>query len=151
MSRLFNRATDPFQYDLKETGWENEGVGLESPTRAHFWEYLKVYAKSWRGKKVLDVGSGIGWLINEVNKLGAIEAVGIEPSIKNVKLSKKYYPDTRTVNCRLEDFREKGKYDVIVGVMSFGHVADLDNAFEKVSDLLTPKGELVIIVPDYIH
>lgn len=47
MSKLSNRATNPNQYDTDVTDWESEGLGLESPTKAHFWEYVSSIYTDW--------------------------------------------------------------------------------------------------------
>lgn len=150
MSNLLDRAVNPQQYDLDDSGWINEGKGLDSPTRMHFWDYLEPYVKDWKGKSVLDIGSGTGWFINEVNKLGA-HAIGVEPSQKNVDAANSYYPEVKTILGTLENVNDNERFDVIVSIMAFCHINDLSSTFQKIDKILKPKGELMIVVPDYDH
>lgn len=149
MGNIRELAINPQQYDNKDTGWELIGVGVESPTRVHFWNYLKRYSSSWKEKDVIDIGSGTGWLVDLVIKDGAKSAVGIEPSRRNYELARSLYPHVNSLNVSLEDYIPDRKFDVGLAVMSFVHIGNLEEAFKKISGFLNFHGELIAIVPDY--
>ena len=149
MGNIRELATNPQQYDNKDTGWESVGASVESPTRTQFWSYLKRYSSSWREKDAIDIGSGIGWLVDLVLKEGARYVVGIEPSRRNCELARSMYPHVATLNISLDDYIPDQKFDVGFAVMSFVHIGDLDEAFKKISGFLNSRGELIAIVPDY--
>jgi 2-polyprenyl-3-methyl-5-hydroxy-6-metoxy-1,4-benzoquinol methylase len=138
-SRLFQRATNPEQYDLEDLPWEKEGT-TESPRTFFFWEYLQKYAPEWKEKDVLDIGCGNGWLLNEAVKLGAKSVLGVEPSNRNVALAKNHYPDIEIAQSAFENFDPKGKkFDVATSVMAFSHINNLDLAFDKLHEILRQK------------
>lgn len=149
MGNIRELAINPLQYDNKDTGWESVGVSVESPTRTHFWNYLKRYTSSWKEKDVIDIGSGTGWLVDLILKEGSRSGVGIEPSRRNYELAKSLYPHVVSLNVSLEDFIPNRKFDVGLAVMSFVHIGDLEEALKKISSFLNFQGELIVIVPDY--
>ncbi|KKQ29077.1 MAG: hypothetical protein A3H17_04350 [Candidatus Levybacteria bacterium RIFCSPLOWO2_12_FULL_37_14] len=149
MGNLFRKATDPYQYDNSGVNWREYEAGLESPTRANFWEYLKPLSLAWRGKEVLDIGSGTGWLLELALKQGAKSVLGIEPSKKNVELGKRLYPDVRVLNVTFEEFKVQGRYDIAIALFSLGHIHDIEAAFKKIYLTLKPQSELIAVVPDY--
>ncbi len=151
MGELLTRASDPQQYDKDEAGWSSEGTGLQSPTRAHFWEYLFPYTANWRGKNLLDIGSGTGWLLNQALRMGARSAIGVEPSARNLQQAQELYPHVTTIHSTLEEFTIDQRFGIATSLMSLVHIANLDAAFRKIGCLLEPGGEFLTIVPNYDH
>ena len=149
MGNIRELAINPQQYDNKDTGWESVGVSVESPTRTHFWNYLKRHSSSWKEKDVIDIGSGTGWLLDLALKEGARTVVGIEPSRRNCELARSLYPHVTSLNVSLEEYIPEQKFDVGLAVMSFVHIGNLEEAFKKISGFLNSQGELIAIVPDY--
>jgi 2-polyprenyl-3-methyl-5-hydroxy-6-metoxy-1,4-benzoquinol methylase len=150
MGKLLDRATDPHQYDNNsDAGWDEYGIGLQSPTRANFWEYLKPLVFAWKGKNILEIGSGTGWLLELAIKLGAKAVLGMDPSEKNFNLGEKLYPDAKLLNITFEEFSSQEKYDFIIALLSLVNIRDMGVAFKKIGSLLKPSGEFVAIVPDF--
>ena len=115
-----------------------------------FWEYIEPYAHLWKGKAVLDVGAGTGWLVNKARECGASLVVGIEPSEKNIAQGREDHPQTELIQTTLEEYDSKGqRFEAIVAVMSFPHIADVDKAFKIFRSLLDEAGEVIIVIPDY--
>jgi len=149
MRNLFKKATDPYQYDNVEANWQKYGIGLQNPTRANFWEYLKPLSSTWRGKNILDIGSGTGWLMKLALEQGAKSVLGIDPSRKNVELGRKLYPDVKLLEITLEEFKSQCQYDISVALLSLVHIGDIEAGFKKIAQVLKSDGELIVIVPDY--
>ncbi|MBI2029109.1 class I SAM-dependent methyltransferase [Candidatus Gottesmanbacteria bacterium] len=149
MGNVLNRAINPHQYDLPDTGWPYHGVGLDSPLTRVFWEYLLPYTSEWKNKDLLDVGAGTGWMLNEAYKLGVKSAIGLEPAKRNIEIAKKYFPKIKMEKTMLESFVSKKKFDYITAIMSLNHVLNIDFAFKKLSSLLKNTGKLQTIIPDY--
>ena len=145
--KLAEEATNPHQYDSLALDWEKEGM-LDSPTRQFFHEYLEANLENLTGKSVLDVGSGTGHLSKLFSKLGASEIHGIEPAHKNVEISRKLYPEMRVTEQAFEEARPERTFDVVVVVMAFEHMRNLDSAFQKLSQFVRPNGFLYIVVGD---
>jgi|GEM_PF-1959352 len=145
---LLNQATNPQQYDQKEVNWKLVGSGIEDPWRFTLWSYIKPYALGWNNKLLIDIGTGTGWLLNELEKLG-VKGVGIEPSHNNLQIASKLYPQIKIVETTLEDFSTVDKYDIVTAVLSFPHIGNLENAFLKINSLLFEHGQFLLIDPDY--
>lgn len=149
-SGIYKRATNPLQYDLQDLSWENEEK-LNSTRILFFKEYLKKYFPKWKNKKILEIGSGTGWLLQEAKKAKASLVEGIEPSQKNVKLSKVRHPKIQISETSLEKYKTDKKFNIVLAVMSFSHISNLKAAFKQISAFLEHNGELIIVVPDYVY
>lgn len=79
------------------------------------------------------------------------EIYGIEPSHKNVKISRELFPEIIVDEVRLEETKIKKAFDVAVVVMAFEHMRNLDSAFQRIAQLLKPAGMLYAIVGDKNH
>ena len=66
MSRLLDRAVDIYQYDSMP--WSEYEDTLQSPNRKWMFSYLSKFNENWKGR-VVDIGCGTGWLINEISKI----------------------------------------------------------------------------------
>lgn len=146
-SEAFERATDPKQYDFDDLNYD--GHTINKPIRKFFFDYLSRYKQLWQNASILDIGTGSGWLLDALLKNGAKEVEGIEPSIKNISVSKELFPKIKIYNKSLEDFQPNKKYDIVIGVMSFSHIADLESTFKKIKKMLKTTGELQLIIPNY--
>lgn len=149
MGELLDKATDPTQYDQPAAKWNTDGIGLASPTRAHFWEYLRPYVESWRDLDVVDIGAGTGWFSDQILEAGARSVLAIEPSSANIKLAHKHYPRVQMVQSTLEDFKADRNFDRVVALLSFVHVRNPFSAMKKISEMLAGSGELLMVVPDF--
>jgi 2-polyprenyl-3-methyl-5-hydroxy-6-metoxy-1,4-benzoquinol methylase len=145
---LFSQASDPKQYDADSLDWEKEG-SADSPTRVLFRHYILADKENIKDKDVLDIGSGTGWLLEDIQKAGARSVTGIEPSEKNVAIAQRKHPKVTTILASWEDFKSDQQYDLIVSVMVTPHIADMDAAMEKMATLVKLGGEIRLIVPNY--
>lgn len=145
---LLDRAIDPKQYDKEVIYWEREREA-QSPWMDFYKQYILPSTEDIKGKNILDIGSGTGWLLEESRINGAANVVGIEPSKSNVQIARKLYPNVQTLLSSLEDYDTKATYDYIFALMSFLHIADVLKAMKKVSNLLSNKGSFRMIVPDF--
>ncbi len=144
---LTKQATDPLQYDSVNFHWKKEGM-LDSPTRQFFREYLEQNIEDLTEKSVIDIGSGTGHLTKLFRKFGAREIYGIEPSHKNVEISRELYPEMIVDEVGLEKAKTEKVFDVAVMVMAFEHIQNLDSAFQKIAQLVKPAGIFYAIVGD---
>ena len=146
VEELLARATSPTQYDLDDISWSTEN-GLQSPTRKFFFDYLLKLKGEWNDTDILDIGCGTGWLMHLLEENGAKSVEGIEPSHKNVA----YAGDNgfKIYHCDLDSFSGDKTYDLLISVMTFGHIGNLDTAFEKMAELVRDGGGVQLIVPAY--
>lgn len=146
MSSLSYRATDSQQYDRGEVIWEQEGGGLNHMRRL-FLERLSPHLGSMAGSRALDIGCGQGWLVDELAKKGA-DALGIDPSHKNIDAAKALHPALDFQQTTFEDLL-LGDFDLITMVMVLEHCRDLTQTFDKVRSLLKMGGQLITITGDF--
>jgi SAM-dependent methyltransferase len=84
--------------------------------------------------RVLEVGCGSGELSISLTEAG-YEVLGIDPKAPDGPLFRR---------TRVEDFHSAEPFDAVVACLSLHHVADLAVALDKVADLLSSEGRLVI-------
>jgi SAM-dependent methyltransferase len=144
--RISSVAADSRQYDREELVWTNEG-SKDNPNRRLFLKYLQPTLVAIQGKHVLDIGCGQGWLCDEIVRCGGVP-LGLEPSERNVLAAHKNYPKVKLVRTSLQDFVPNDQFDVVLMVMVETFL-DLEAAFRKVSDLLTPDGRFITVVSDF--
>lgn len=88
-------------------------------------------------------------MLDEATKLGAKKAISIEPSSNNVKLAKQYYPHVLTIQGTAEGFESEDKFDVVIAIMSFSHVNNIDKALTNIAHVMKKATKLLLIIPDY--
>lgn len=150
MTNLFDKATDPTQYDKPETGWKDHGgKGLENPSRRHMLYYIETLVPRWQGRKVLDIGTGTGWLPEYVAAQGAAIADGFDPSLENVRLAREQF-GVEVIPATVENFTPAPgiQYDTLVAIYVLSHIADLDLAFSRIASWMEVDGNFIAIVPD---
>ncbi len=67
-------ATNPAQYDSDELHWETETA--DSPMRQFFSSYLGKSLGNLSGKKIIDIGSGTGFLTKLYE--GSVREISLE-------------------------------------------------------------------------
>ena len=130
------------------------GKELEMFDKAHFWrKYLYLVTKKFIGKKILEVGAGIGsftkiYIKENVNTtLSEIDNVNYEILKKKFDLQK----NVKVENKFIDQFNET--FDTILYLSVLEHIEndkkEILNALEKLED----KGHLIICVPahNYIY
>jgi 2-polyprenyl-3-methyl-5-hydroxy-6-metoxy-1,4-benzoquinol methylase len=144
---LLAQATNPKQYNNSDWSKIESSLKSKRGTRNFFFEAFD--KKEWKRKKILDLGCGTGWLVNEISKVGAKKVIGVDPSERNITWGKQLFPEINIYQHSLESFPIKEKFDYIISIMTFNHVSNVDLALQKISYLLEPKGRLQIIIPSY--
>jgi GrpB-like predicted nucleotidyltransferase (UPF0157 family)/SAM-dependent methyltransferase len=105
-------------------------------------------------KRVIDVGSGDGWLCRLAAAAGAREVLGIDPSQRMLGLARER-TDTqsiRYVDGFIEDVRvEDGWADVVLSVLALHYVRDLDDACGRIAGWLAPGGTFACVLEHPIY
>ncbi len=141
------RAVDATQYDRQDISWQAEGGEART---IQYWWYLQRYTHVWDKKRVLEVGCGDGWLINNMLTTGAQSVLGIEPSANNRHLARARYPKLLVQPHTFESFvSDPDSFDVITAVLSLNHIGDLDGFFRKARTILSEGGQIITVVPDF--
>jgi SAM-dependent methyltransferase len=141
------KATNPQQYDSPELDW-TIGGDINSYSRIFFRNNLRQHLEDLSGKSVLDIGSGVGHLFPMLQELKASSIEGIEPSRRNVEYSRNLYPNITIHESTLQNFISDKKFDVVICIMAFEHVLDINNAFSCIANVIKPGGSLYLIFGD---
>src|SRR5581483_1702333 len=96
------------------------------------------------GKKILEIGCGNGYILEQLAKQGAI-CTGLEPgpqaqavSNPNIKIIRDFFPSTQL----------KEKFDLILHFNVLEHVADPEHALTEQMNLLNEGGSILLGVPN---
>lgn len=104
----------------------------------------------WAGKRVLEIGCGIGSDAEEFAKAGA-EYVGIDLSEQSVALSRNRFQVMELegefhVKDASKSFADLGKFDLVYSYGVIHHFPGIDTIIENVKEVLVPEGEFRFMV-----
>ena len=119
-------------------------VGIGRRYADDFLGYLDGNLDSLGGQRVLEIGSGTGYLLSRLAEKGA-DTVGIEPGDHsqdrfrgpNVRLIRDFFPSDQL----------KGPFDLVILYNVLEHISDFRGWFDEIASLLAPRGRLVLSVP----
>jgi len=124
------------------------GKELELFDKASFWRnYLYLYVKKFIGKKILEVGAGIG-SFTEIYKKNNAEITLSEIDKSNYDLLKKKFNSDNNItveNKLVEEFNNS--FDTIIYMSVLEHIKDDYKEIEKALSKLDRNGHLIICVP----
>ena len=103
-----------------------------------------------RGRDVLDVGCGEGWLVRHLGVAGAASVVGVDPLTVALARARAQDPSGRYLEARAEALPfDDASFDVTVLFNSLHHVGApaLDEALAEASRVLRPGGVLYVQEP----
>lgn len=123
------------------------------------WDYISKYSdwmfrcyEPYIGKKVFDVGAGLGRLVKyyvkNCEKIVATDIFQDQVDFMNRKF--KDYPQFRADKCDIlaDDLTEyTGQFDTVLCINVLEHLSDDRLALEKMSSLLLAGGRVIIMVP----
>jgi SAM-dependent methyltransferase len=147
------KATDPRQYDSQDLDWTIRGAENRS-SRVMCREVLDTVIPSdhLKGKRVIDIGAGVGQLYNWLQGHGAAEVVAIDPSTRNIESLQTKYPQAKSTCTTLHDFCKEsgnqGSFDSSFAIFVFEHIENLEEAFADVFSILKPGGDFYLIISD---
>lgn len=100
----------------------------------------------FRGKKVLDIGCGVGMFLNQFKKLGA-DVFGIDVDRDKVRIAKERFKDVYEAPAEKLPFR-KDSFDIVWLHEVVEHVDDEEKTIVEAFRTLKPGGKLVIFAPN---
>lgn len=116
--------------------------------------HIKGFAEfeKWKGKKVLEIGSGIGTDLMEFAKGGAI-VTGIDYSTESIELAKKRFAmnnmPVRFVHANAEHLSDSlpvEKFDLIYSFGVLHHTPNPENAYREITKYMTPNSVFKLMV-----
>ena len=155
MSTTINKEEIQKFSDLADQWWDVNGkfkpLHMFNPIRI---EYITNNIKKHYGIKkdkdnylnglnILDIGCGGGLISEPMARLGG-NVTGIDASEKNIKVAQihaeKNNLKIQYLNTSPENFKELGKFDVILNLEIVEHVEDLDLYFQSCKNLIKKNG-----------
>lgn len=121
-------------------------VEEEAGQRESARRLLEVVEQHVRPGKFLDLGCWVGFLMAEANARGW-QSTGIEPSDFASELARKNGLDVRKDDLFTAELPE-GAWDAVVLGDVLEHLTRANVALDRVSQLLSPDGALVLLLPD---
>jgi len=106
------------------------------------------YIKPEKGKKILDVGCGSGYLLKAASNQG-LETYGIDISEEGVKVAQRISPNSHIQVCSGEDIKfEDETFDYIISIGVIEHFLDINKGVSEMKRVAKKDAKLCIIVPN---
>jgi 2-polyprenyl-3-methyl-5-hydroxy-6-metoxy-1,4-benzoquinol methylase len=134
-TEFYQQKNTVSQYDKIRLSGFKQGVNREIE--------LIVLSKILKGKSILEIGPGTGFITQILEKKGAVTAIDTSKAMINT--AKKLNKKTKFINKGIFEYSTKKKFDAVVTFRVLGHfsIEDLDKALGKIHSLLKKKGTLI--------
>ena len=138
---------DPYIYPGQELVFFDQAVNWK--------KYFSSYIKPFIGKRVLEVGGGIGSTTRLLNDGTALQWTILEPDETMYKtLKKKQETDPGFANCfirqgTISQLEPSEKFDTVIYIDVLEHIEDDKQETIRSMDHLLPNGNLVILCPAF--
>ena len=138
-------------YDENYSIWGNVNKEEEMKVReskiSNFDYLLKNLKQNGKGKKLLDVGTGRGYLLEAAKKRG-FECYGVELSKYTSKKAQEKFPG-KIFNGKLENSNyPKEFFDIITLTDVIEHITDPHTFFKEIKKILKKNGLILITTPN---
>jgi 2-polyprenyl-3-methyl-5-hydroxy-6-metoxy-1,4-benzoquinol methylase len=118
---------------------------------AYEYELGRFLGENYEDKSVLDIGCGIGGVLNFLNNKGCTDIFGVDYSEAQVEVCQKYVTD-KIMKADIFDFLKSNskKYDIIIMLDVLEHFQKnkITELLRLVYDSLSPTGKVVIRTPN---
>jgi 2-polyprenyl-3-methyl-5-hydroxy-6-metoxy-1,4-benzoquinol methylase len=135
---------DPFSTEYWDSIWKKEG---NKTWRKYPELYDSIVSLIPRGKKILDIGSGIGVLLKRIRKEKNCEVYGVDLSFYAVGILKENHI-LGVVNKMPELSIKENSFDVVIATEFIEHVKELNDSIESMISALKVGGTLIISTPN---
>ena len=137
-----------FYFSNLKPGVGQDVSGIEFLRRKNFRKLIKIILKQKHKPKILELGSGDGFFIDECLKAN-LSITGSEASSGSLKLLNSKF-DIKNLKIHLpENLKEKTKeqFDVIIFNDVFEHLKKLNEVIKCLEEVLDKKGIIIINIP----
>ena len=145
VSTVLNRKRSfyPMPYDLIAEEYDEQ---YDNPESRGVDEEILHHIGSLEGKRVLDVGCGTGWLLDQYPNVVPEQYVGIEPSEGMLRKLISKHPTfwKRLIVAKFEDYYPLGKFDTVLMLHGVG-AYQTEEDLQKLPMMLEPGGGFVVM------
>lgn len=127
-------------YYKKIWGYSEETDAFVKKSKYMMSKKIISIIKQCNPKTILDVGCGLGYLLSFLKDYDAegVEISAFAREIAEKRTGKKVYSSLKEI---------KKKYDIIIFYDSFEHIADHEQLFRNITQLLNEGGKGIVIMP----
>ena len=144
--KLISSSKKTFQKNIKYQ-WSLKDFEKRSKKNYYFFKQILKFTNFKKKDEILDFGSGYGSLLYILKKK-KYKAVGLEPSEKNYKISKK--KNLKVINRFLKKKTFKAnRFKLIISLYVFTYIYDIAEKFEIFKKILKKNGYLLIHVHQF--
>lgn len=113
------------------------------------YNLVNLIALKIKGRSILDIGCGNGYLLSILTKKGFI-TFGIEPNPALIRLALKTNPRLHIAKGYAENLGKiKDKFDNITMIDVLEHISKDEKQIKMVYERLRPKGQFILVVPAF--
>jgi 2-polyprenyl-3-methyl-5-hydroxy-6-metoxy-1,4-benzoquinol methylase len=131
-------------YSKSNFNYLDESRYLQKTYLKYFNEY--VFKKDFKNKKILEIGCGNGFFLEELEELGIKELYGVEPGQASVDKAKQSLRDNIIVSMFNRKLFLKDRFDVACCFHTFDHIIEPDIFLTDVFSLLKKNGKAFFVV-----
>lgn len=114
-----------------------------------YYSYFKNFVKPENKKvKVLEIGCGNGFFLEELFDNGFKNIHGIEPGVRSVSKAKPHIKDKIIVDVLRKNIFKSNSFDIICCFHTMDHIIDIEEFMNGINVLLKKNGKVFIIVHD---
>ena len=143
---FFSRIKKIFKTN-KGYSWNLKDLKNRSKINFYFFNKILKFTQINKKDQILDLGSGYGPLLH-ILKQKNYSAIGVEPSLKNSKISKKLGHKVINNILKKNTFKDK-KFKVIVSLYVFTYIHDLADSFNIFRKILKDDGYILLRIHQY--
>lgn len=114
-----------------------------------YYSYFKKFVKPENKKiKILEIGCGNGFFLEELFDNGFKNIHGIEPGVRSVSKAKPHIKDKIVVDVLKKNIFKENFFDIICCFHTMDHIIDMENFMKDINSLLKTNGKVFVIVHD---
>lgn len=120
--------------------------GLEG---APEWPTTRTMLPEISGKRILDLGCGLGWVCRWMREQGAVSVLGIDLSTNMIEMAKKKTNDP-SIQYRIEDLETlnlpEASFDLAFSSLTFHYIKDFKRLVQNIHLSLAPGGSFIFTI-----
>ena len=142
-----DKNSKDFKFDKRAASYDD---GFEGKFSKKFYRVLLSRLDLAPSSKVLDVGCGTGYLLENMAERQAIQGYGIDATQNMIDIAKEKCPDMtiQTSACEKTPF-DDGTFDILTACMAYHHFSDKSGFIKEAARILKTGGCLYIADPRF--